>query len=157
MNKLIPLIAIITLTGCSHVSEIGRVGDTVFFEVYSFEFFGPSHNSLISLKDGQKTPKVESSFSDEGIAADMIQSANSGLHYMKNENNNSNSNENSTNIDIDNTNKNTNKNSNNNSNSNKNSNSGGKSKSNRSGGGDGTNPGGGGNDNGTNNPGRGRK
>ena len=149
MSKSILLVAAITLTGCSNVSEIGRIGDTVYFGVYSFEIFGPSHNSLVSLKDGQTTPKVEASFSDEGIAGDIISNSGQALQSIKNDNENSNVINNAVNAE-------SNSESNSESKSNSKSNSKGKDKTkqNRSGGKDGTNPGGGGNQNGTKNPGK---
>lgn len=162
MKQIVLALVIMMLASCSHVSEIGKIGNTTFHKAYAFNIFGPNHSSLVSLKDGELTPKVEASFGGDGIGGNLVDAAGNveaarafGKAYSDGDTNidNSNSNEANANASADAK----AKAKANAKNKNSNSSGGSKDKSNRSGGGDGTNPGGGGNPNGSNNPGQGRR
>lgn len=69
-------LSLLLVTGCaSGIKDLGKVGDTRFYQVKARSFCGPNITIVATQRDGQRTPTIEASAGGSGIGPSLISAA----------------------------------------------------------------------------------
>lgn len=73
-RKLITLIPLLLVFGCSGVKQIGQIGETKYYRINVRGFSGPNITTLVSQKPGEDA-RIEAAAAGGGIGHTIIASA----------------------------------------------------------------------------------
>ncbi len=69
-------LSLLLVTGCaSGIKDLGKVGDTRFYQVKARSFCGPNITIVATKRDGCNTPVIESSAGGSGIGQALVSAA----------------------------------------------------------------------------------